>query len=163
MTDDIPFEMTEIASPYGKTVQCAKQGNVLISVTKITMFGLGRIQFPEQAELSQLRRERHRNQRKFSKNHEKLKLLERLERLEYNWRRSQGNLKAVRDVGLRDSEEFVRQLLGHLLTVGQSVSENCYQLSEIKTPSGRLHIQSYWQVLSDGRKYLATVIFMSDV
>jgi len=72
MTDDTPFEIVEISSLYGKTIQCAKRGNVLISVTKITMFGLGRIQFPEQAELSQLRQERHGNQRKFSKDHEKL-------------------------------------------------------------------------------------------
>lgn len=106
MKDAKPFEIIEISSPYGKTVQCAKQENVLISVTKITMFGFGRIQFPEQAELSQLRRERRDNQRKFSMDQEKLKRMKRLERLEYNWRRSQGNLKAVRDVGLRDSEEL---------------------------------------------------------
>ncbi|MDM8549006.1 hypothetical protein QUF72_02965 [Desulfobacterales bacterium HSG2] len=162
MTDATPFELVEIPSPYGKTIQCAKQGNVLISVTKITMFGLGRIQFPEQVELSQLRQERHSNQRKFSRDQEKLKRMERLERLEYNWRRSQGNLKAVRDVGLRDSEELVRQLLEHLLMVGQSVSETSYKFSEIDAPLGRLHIQSYWQVLNDGRNYLATVIFMSD-
>ncbi len=161
MTEATPFEIIEISSPYGKTIHCAKQGNILISITKITMFGLGRIQFPQQVELSQLRQERHANQRKFSGNQEKIRRLERLERLEYNYRRSQGNLKAVQDVGLNDSDELVRQLIEHLLMVGQSVSTASYQMSEIEAPLGRLHIQSYWQILNDGRNYLTTVIFMS--
>jgi len=156
-----PFEIIEISSPYDKTIRCAKRGNVLISVTKITMFGLGRIQFPEQVELSELRQERRANQHKFSRYQEKSRRLKRLERLEYNYRRSQGNLKAVQNVGLNDSDEVVKQLIDHLLMVGQSVSTASYQTSEIDAPLGRLHIQSYWQVLNDGRNYLATVIFMS--
>lgn len=162
MIDTPTFELVEISSPYGKTIQCAKQGNVLIPLTKITKFGLGRIQFPEQAELSKLRQERHGNQRKFSGNREKLRHLERLERLGYNWLRSQGNLKAVRDAGFRDSEEVERKLIEHLLTVGQSVAGASYQFSETDAPLERLHIQSYWQALNDGRNYLTTVIFTSD-
>ena len=156
------YKIVEISSPYGKTIQCTQRGNVLVSITKITMFGLGRIQFLQQTELLALRQERHANQRKFSRNQEKTKRLERLERLAYNYQRSQGNLKAVQDVGLKDSDEVVRQLIDHLLTVGQSVSTNSYQSSEIDAPLGRLHIQSYWQALNDGQNYLATVIFMSN-
>ncbi|MDM8521426.1 hypothetical protein QUF64_15370 [Anaerolineales bacterium HSG6] len=163
MTNATPYEIVEVSSPYGKTIKCAKRGNILISITKITMFGLGRIQFPKQAELAQLRRERHANQRKFSRNQEKARRLERLERLEYNYRRSQGNLKAVQDVGLNDSDEVVRQLIDHLLTIGQSVSTDGYHTSEIDALLGKLYIQSYWQILSDGRNYLATVIFISKV
>jgi hypothetical protein len=163
MTSATLYEIVKISSPYGKTIECTKRGNVLISITKITMFGLGRIQFPEQAELAQLRQERHANQRKFSKNQENIRRLERLERLEYNYRRSLGNLKVIQDVGLNDSDEVVRQLIDHLLTVGQSVSADGYHTSEIDAPLGKLYIQSYWQILSDERNYLATVIFMSKV
>ncbi len=161
MTNTTQFEVVGISSPYGKIIQCAQRKNVLISITKIAIFGLGRIQFLEQGELSQLRQERHDDQRRFSRNQEKTKRLKRLRRLEYNYRRSQGNLKAIQDVGLQDSDEVVRQLIAHLLQVGQSASTTSYQFSAIAAPLGRLHIQSYWQALPGGRKYLATVIFMS--
>lgn len=135
---------------------------MLISITKITVFGLGQVQFPEQVELSQLRQERHADQRKFSRNQEKTNRLARLERLEYNYRRSQGNLKAVEAVGLNDSDEVVRLITEHLLMIGESVSTAGYQTSNLDGPLGTLYIQSYWQTLSSGQNYLATVIFMSE-
>lgn len=163
MTNATLYEIVDISSPYSKTIKCAKRGNVLISITKITMFGLGQIQFPEQAEIASLRKERYANQRKFSRNQEKIRRLERLERLEYNYQRSQGNLKAIQDVGLHDSDAVVRQMIDHLLMVGQSISMDGYHTSEIDAPLGKLYIQSYWQILSDGQNYLTTVIFISKV
>ncbi len=148
------FEIVEIQSPLGGIIKCAKQGSVLVPIDKITVFGMGKVEFPERQELDNLKKERRENQREFSKNFNKQKRLEELEKKEHNYQRSQGNLKAILKAGLEVTNAVIDELILHLLNVGNGVMG-----TKIETRfSPLLIIESCWRVLPSGEKYLTTLI-----
>jgi hypothetical protein len=106
------FEIVEITATNEQKIDCAKRDLVLIPINKVSIFGVGKVEFREREELENLKLERKDNQSAFSKDEAKVKRLKFLqEGPEYNYKRSQGNLKALLNVGIIDSVENINKII----------------------------------------------------
>ncbi|WP_158516614.1 hypothetical protein [Scytonema hofmannii] len=152
----------EITAPNGQIIPCAKRGSVLIPISKVAVFGMGKVEFPEREELELLRADRRADQRAFSKNQTKVKRLRFLEEgPEYNYKRSQGNLKVLLNVGMVDSVDNVNEIISHLLDIGATITVDTRvrHPSRLEAPNGQMKVVSTWKILEDGTKYLTTLHF----
>lgn len=158
------LEIVDFSLKSGRIVQCAKRGQVVIQISRVTIYGFGRVNFPERKELEQLRKERRRNQAAFSKVAEKRRRLDKLARKEENQRKSRENLQAIKRAGMNDSAEDIQLIIQHLLDVGATViastSGGAMFRSQIKAPNGRLTILTGWKIFSDGTIYMTTIHFI---
>ena len=97
------LEIVDFSLKGGRIVQCAKRGQVVIPLNRVTIYGYGRVKFPEREELRQLRKERVKSQRAFSKFPEKQRRLDKLARKEENqrllWHRGTAQNKAMSAFG----------------------------------------------------------------
>ena len=158
------LDIVDFPLKSGRTVQCAKYEQVVIQINRVTIYGCGRVKFPEQEELRQLRKERLRNQRAFSKFPEKQRRLNKLARKEENQRKSKENLQAIKSVGMNDSPEDIQTIIQHLLHVGKSVTASttggAMRRSHIEAPNGRLTVLTGWKLFDDGTIYMTTIHFI---
>ena len=157
------FEIVAFELHNGKGVKCITQGAVRIPIDKITVYGLGQVQFPEEKELSQLKNERGRNQRAFAtfSKPDRLKVLERRQR---NQTQSLGNLRSLVHVGMSNSIEDIKTIISHALAVGATVEVSTagglMYRSELDALRGPLTVLSGWKILDDGTKLMTTIKFI---
>ena len=156
------FETVEITAPNGQIILCAKKGSVLVPISKVSIFGMGKVEFPEREELERLKADRRAEQRTFNKDQTKVKRLKFLEEgPEYNYKRSQGNLKVLLNVGMVDSVENLNKIISHLLDIGATVTVDTRlrHPSRLKAPNGQMKVVSTWKILEDDTKYLTSLHF----
>lgn len=156
------FDIVEITAPNDQKIDCAKRGSVLVPIKKVFIFGMAKVEFSEREELENLKLERKLNQSAFSKDEAKVKRLKSLkEGLEYNYKRSQGNLNALLSVGIIDSVENGNKIISHLLDVGAKITNETLirYSSRLDAPAGVLKVVSTWKILEDGSIYLTTLHF----
>lgn len=174
---DIPVVLK--GTKLDKTIKCCKRGNIYIPQDKILIFGMGEVQFIEQDEFTELKKQRRENQKDFAKDPLKRQRLQILERKAYNYQRSQGNLKALQKTGLRpdalgtsvkiisnlleDAEKEVQKLDVSLRTISSFELE-----TTLIAPDANLIVHSLWRVKESvidlAREkflYLETVVFKS--
>lgn len=158
------LEIVDFSLKSGRMIQCAKRGQVVIQLNRVTIYGYGRVKFPEREELRQLRKERVKNQRAFSKLPQKQRRLDKLARKEENQRKSQENLQAIKSVGMNDSPEDIQTIIQHLLDVGTTVTASTASgamvRSHIEAPNGRLTVLTGWKIFEDGTIYMTTIHFI---
>jgi hypothetical protein len=160
----------------GKTVECAKKGSIYVPIAKITIYGMGKVEFKEKEEYERLKAESTGKlgpdlQSAFSKDKDKQERLKKLEKgPKHNYERSQGNLKSLTKAGFNpDSLEQSFQIIGHIITQAESlgiemnVGASADQPSTIISPtSGRLTVIPKWSVKakeSETILYMDTIIF----
>jgi hypothetical protein len=158
------LEIVDFSLKSGRIVQCAKRGQVLIQLDRVTIYGFGRVKFAEREELEQLRKERRRNQAAFSKVPEKRRKLDKLARKEENQRKSRENLQAIKRAGMIYSAQDIQIIIQHLLDVGTTVTAStaggAMLRSQIKAPNGGLTILTGWRIFGDGTIYMITIHFI---
>ncbi len=151
MSENVEFP---VPLPQGgvKKVRAAKQGNCYLPIDKVLIYGAGKVQFPELAELKSLRAERKNNQSAFASQKEKQSRLKDLEKKEHNYDRSQGNLSALQKAGL-DLESQADMIIHRMLLDGQAATANVGVQpgtdvvavnSEIAGPDGVLIVTAKW-------------------
>jgi hypothetical protein len=167
--DFTAFEIVEY-TPKGspKAIKCAKRGNVLIPIDKIAIYGTGGVQFPQDQrdELKQLKAERQSDRKAFDADPEKAKRLERLEAIQHNYERSQGNLRSLLKVGMADDVSDVEKIIDKLLDLGASVDVKAtagkFSPTAVDAPLGKLLVDAAFKEDDSGQKYLVTIIFKTE-
>jgi hypothetical protein len=154
-----PFETIEFPIDLEKKVLCAKKGKVLISITKISEYTMGKVAIYPQSELRELQYLKQHSRKQYDQNPNNEKRLQQIKKLKHNYDRSLAMLKVIQSVGLNDSQETVNLIIEHLLNVGQSITLNnrVNYKSQIIAPNGTLIIQSTWKILPDNQHYLVTI------
>jgi hypothetical protein len=154
-----PFETIQLQIDLETTILCAKKGNVLISITKISEYAMGKVAIYPQKELKELQYLKQHSRKQYDQNPNNEKRLQQIKRLKHNYERSIAMLKVIESLGLNDSQETINIIIEHFLNIGQSINiENRINYkSEIIAPLGILIIESTWKILPDHQNYLVTI------
>lgn len=134
---------------------------MLIPVTKISIYAMGKVSAYPKQELAELQAFKQNNRKVFDSDSNNERRLLEIKKLKHNYERSQAMLSSVLSMGFDDSATTVNTIVEHLLEIGQSINEvNCKNYkSEIVTPRGILLVISTWKVLPRGERYLTTINF----
>lgn len=153
------FETIEFAVDVEKNVLCAKKNNILISITKISEYAMGKVAIYPHNELKELQYLKQNSRKQYDQNHNNERRLQQIKKLKHNYDRSIAMLRVIQSVGLNDSQYTINLIIDHLLNIGQSITiENRVNYkSQIIAPNGILIIESTWKILPNNQCYLVTI------
>lgn len=159
------FEVIQFQVKTGKTVACARRGKVLVALTKVEIYAMGKVAMYPYEELRELQQMKQTARKGFDHNPENEERLKKIKDLKHNYERSQAMLKAIKSVGLTDAVDDINMIILHLLSVGErvTVETRVDYPSIIEGRNNQLKVFSTWIVLEDDIKYLSTIRFTPEL
>lgn len=154
--------MSDYTLPDGQVKQVARKGVSIVEIGKVEIFPRGK-SVPWTNELAQersaLKQFRQNDRKTFDANPDNIERIRRLDRLEYNYKRSNEMAATLLKAGIPDTPAANAKIIDHLLDVGQNInSKNRVDYrSVISGSDGDVKVYSTWKLTPEGNAYLSSL------